>query len=486
MVETVCLVIPPSGFLLDERVFMSLGILRVARALEVRKVPVEVLDLSGVSNYLEVVREHLGNTQVRTFGITATSPQLPSAVKITEVIRRHSKESRIILGGPHVTLVNAAYKRGGARAFSALLEITNIFDVLVAGDGEEAVFRALHPQSPALIDADDPISELFLTKTKMSLLPTPARHLVDVESYHYYIDGERALSLIAQLGCPFSCGFCGGRNSPSFRRIRQRETENIVEEMNELYLTYGVRGFMLYDDELNVNRQMTQLMRRIAERQRELGVRWKLRGFIKAELFTDEQAEVMREAGFSWILTGFESGAPRILENIDKKATRVENSRCVEIAHRNGLKVKALMSIGHPGESLETVKQTEKWLLEVRPDDFDITIITTYPGTPYYDEAVLENGGWVYTCRKNGDRLYQVELPYTCVADYYKGRPGEYRAYVSTDHLSSDDLVRERDRLEYKVRAALDIPFPKTAPTLQYEHSMGQSSLPPSILRRST
>ena len=61
----------------------------------------------------------------------------------------------------------------------------------------------------------------------------------------------------------------------------------------------------------------------------------------------------MSEAGFRWILTGFESGSPRILRNINKRATMQENTRCVEIARRHNLKVKALMSIGHPGESRE-------------------------------------------------------------------------------------------------------------------------------------
>jgi hypothetical protein len=65
-------------------------------------------------------------------------------------------------------------------------------------------------------------------------------------------------------------------------------------------------------------------------------------GVIKAELFTDEQAGAMYAAGFRWILVGFESGSSRILENINNKATRAENTRYVEIAQRHGLKVKAL------------------------------------------------------------------------------------------------------------------------------------------------
>ena len=46
------------------------------------------------------------------------------------------------------------------------------------------------------------------------------------------------------------------------------------------------------------------------------------------------------------------------------------------------------MSIGHPGESQETILDTHRWLLAVKPEDFDVTIVTTYPGTPY--------GFWYY------------------------------------------------------------------------------------------
>ena len=68
-------------------------------------------------------------------------------------------------------------------------------------------------------------------------------------------------------------------------------------------------------------------------------------------------------------------------------ATRDENTRAMDFARNAGLKVKALMSVGHPGESEETIRATHDWLAEVKPEDFDCTVITTYLGTPYYDEA---------------------------------------------------------------------------------------------------
>ncbi len=493
--EKVCIIIPPSPFLLDERVFMPLGPLKVAASLEARGIVVDVLDLSGIRNYSEVILEYAQTRlDVTWFGITATSPQLPATIKIAEALRSaRGDTAKLILGGPHITLVNAALKTGmkagkTLRAERALSHLCGIFDKLVAGDGEDAVFQVFDPASPQLIDADDPKSKLFLTDQRLDELPFPARHLVDVNSYHYSVDGVRALSLIAQLGCPFACGFCGGRSSAMLRKIRKRTSQSVVDEMVHLHTTYGVNGFMLYDDELNVNPQMLELMELIATTQQKLGVEWRLRGFIKSQLFNEDQARTMYQAGFRWILVGFESGSEDILQAINKKATRDENTRCMEIAHRHNLKVKALMSMGHPGETLESIRASRDWLIQVKPADFDMAIITPYPGTPYYDQAVPVPGQdnvWVYTYEKTGARLYQDDVDFAKEAQYYKGDPnGGYHSHVFTDTLSREDLVRERGNLEKEVRAILGIPFNPSAASTVFEHSMGQrGQFPQNILK---
>jgi anaerobic magnesium-protoporphyrin IX monomethyl ester cyclase len=485
--QPICLITPPSIFLLDERVFVSLGILRVAAVLRDAGYPVEHLDLSGVENYEEAVRAHATQSPAYVYGLTATTPQMPAVTRIVETLNRVKPDARLILGGPHITLVNAAYRRELkyatlGRAEKAMRRLEGMFDVLVAGDGEDAVFHAIMPDAPKLIDGDDPASQLFMTDKRYDEMPFPARELVDMSSYHYTIDGFPSVSLIGQLGCPYMCAFCGGRNSAMLRRIRNRTTENILREVGDLHKTYGYTGFMFYDDELNVSRSMVDLMNGIADLQTIYRTEFRLRGFIKSNLFNDEQAEAMRRAGFRWILVGFESGSPRILENIQKKATREQNSKCMEIARRHGLKVKALMSIGHAGESAETIQATKDWLLDERPDDFDCTVITTYPGTPYYDEArETEPGIWTYTA-KNGDRLHAIDVDFNETAEYYKGIPGEYHSYVYTDHLSAAELVRLRDDLENDVRAHLDIPFNAGSPGVRYEASMGL--LPGYMLRQ--
>lgn len=489
----ICLINPPSAFLLDERVFPSLGLLKVAAVLEQDGHDVHVLDLSGIENYLEALEEYISEYTPDIFGITTTTPQLPAVTRVTAHLRKLQPNARLILGGPHVTLLHSAseWERThgvtDGRGHRALAAMKDIYDVLVAGDGELAIRVAVAPDAPKLIDGDDRHGPYFMTDEIYESTPLPARHLVDLDGYRYTIEGHRSTSLIAQLGCPFSCGFCGGRNSKSLRVPRHRSTASIVAELEMLHRTYGYTGFMFYDDELNVNRKrFLSLLSAIERLQGRLGVEFRLRGFVKSELFDREQADAMYRAGFRWMLCGFEAASPRILLNIAKRATRDDNSRAVEAAKGAGLKVKALMSCGHPGETDDSVVAIRDWLVETAVDDFDCTIITPYPGTPYYDEARRQPDGggiWTYTAPATGDRLHALEVDYMVDAQYYKGDPdGGYTSFVYTDHLTPAEIVRLRAWVERDVREVLNIPFNPGRPAQRFEHSMGQG-LPSYILK---
>lgn len=494
MNKKVTLIIPPSPFLLDERVFVSLGVLRVASSLEQMNIRVGVLDLSGINNFLDAVSSYVKDNDNDWIGITCTTPQLPSAVAISKTIKNIKPNAKIVLGGPHVTLTYSAKKleiknnvvNGRAQKAATLLE--QYFDHLVIGDGELISKLLFDKNCSKILDADELNSPFFMRNNDYEQSPWPARHLVDLKSYHYSIEGFPATSLIAQLGCPFKCGFCGGRNSKSLRVIRNRSVDSIIQEIQWLYETYGYTGFMFYDDELNVSKSFVELLNRLCKLQKDLNVEFRFRGFIKAELFNDDQARLMYQAGFRWILSGFESAHPRILKNIDKIATLEDNSNVVALSHKYGLKVKALMSVGHPGETKESILSIRDWLIDQKIDDFDCTIITTYPGTPYYDLAKQNldyENVWTYTHHKTGDKLHTYDLDHTKIADYYKGDPnGGYKSYVFTDFLNSEEIVALRDQVEKEVRKELMIPFNPTGVAIKFEHSMGQG-LPDIIYRES-
>jgi radical SAM superfamily enzyme YgiQ (UPF0313 family) len=465
------LIIPPSPFLLDEKVFMSLGILKIAAVLE-SSYDVNIIDLSGDKDYINTIKKYANDDAL--FGITTTTPQLPNVVEINRVLKQYNK--RVILGGPHVTLINSAYKNEKnknviGRATKSMNQLKNEFDTLVCGDGELAIFKAINGDK--YVDADDIKSDLFLKDEQFDDLPFPARHLIDVNSYKFTINGVRGLSLISQLGCPFNCGFCSGRNSPTFRKIRNRSVDNIIKEIDLLYKTYDVKAFMFYDDELNLNSSIYSLLKELIKYQQQHNVQFLFRGCIKSELFNETQAELMSKAGFKKLLVGFESGSDKILKNINKKATKLENTRCIEIAKKYDIGIKALMSIGHPGESNETIQETYDWLLSTKPDEFDVTIITVIPGSKYYDDSVMiEEGIWKYSI--NGDTLYSVEVDNFTQYEYYKGIPGNYNSFVYTDYITREKLVESRDWLEKSVLEQLNIQKVLNTNSSLYEHSMGQ------------
>jgi hypothetical protein len=115
-------------------------------------------------------------------------------------------------------------------------------------------------------------------------------------------------------------------------------------------------------------------------------------------------------------------------------------------------------------------------LIKNGTDDFDCTVITPYPGTPYYDKSVeIGDNVYKYTVERTGDNLYSKTLDYTTTSNFYKGVPGQnYESYVYTDYLKSNEIVSMRDDLENRVRKTLNIPFNQSTAAILYEHSMGQ------------
>lgn len=480
--QSISIIIPPSSFLLDERVFVNLGALLVAGSLEHKGFPVSLLDLSGSVAMLNEITEHLAaHPATLFFGFSATTAQMPETLLLANQIRKLRPESRLILGGAHATLIHAAWKKQPTgRAQQGMQSLMDVFNVIVAGDGELAIHEAMEHSGESfchIIDADNRKSAYFLPAAQLEALPLPARHLIDLKSYRYTIDGENATSLVGQRGCPFACRFCGGRHTAMLRGMRSRTVNSILHEVEHLFKTYGYKGFMFYDDELNVNPHFEALLRGLTQLQDRLGADFRIRGFVKSELFTSEQARLMYEAGFRWLLPGFESGSPRMLKNMGKTATVTDNSRCVELAKQHGLKVKALMCLGRPGESPESIQESVDWLLRIQPDELDMTVVTIYPGTAYHDNSTpLQNTPdvWVYTAPETGDKLYSKTIDYTKDAYFFKGKSrDEYKAFVYTDYFTTEQLVSARDEAEQQVRAKLGIISPIDAVTKHIEHSMG-------------
>jgi radical SAM superfamily enzyme YgiQ (UPF0313 family) len=118
----------------------------------------------------------------------------------------------------------------------------------------------------------------------------------------------------------------------------------------------------------------------------------------------------MKEAGVIAVAYGIESGSQKILDNMNKRTTVEQNYRAISMTKKAGLQCYADVFIGYPGETPETIAETEELLLKARPTAINLGVMYPLPSTQVYDQAKADGtlvGDWDI----NGTRPW-IKLPW--------------------------------------------------------------------------
>ena len=388
----VALIVPNRPYLINQKALPNLGVLYVSAALKRLGHDVAVLDYADGWKYVDA----------GIYGVSVITPDFPKAVEIMRWLRAQGAE-RVVGGGPHASLMPHELLEAG-------------FDGVGVGDGELTM--------PDLLERDGKIDGWI---KRLDELPHPDRGALDPWSYEFYVGDVRATSLMTSRGCIYGkCAFC----SRYERGVRFHSAEYVAEELREIRAS-GFKAVMIYDDEFFTNPRRDG---RIVKRLGDLGFTW--RAFGRADHLLRNRRVVQEAArnGLAEVLIGVESGSDKVLAAIKKGTTSELNKRAIRLLHSLGVRVKAAFIVGLPGESWETIGETEKFIEETQPEDMDFTILTVYPGSDIW----LNPG------------LYDVEFERAYVQ--YKGRPGEYEAHVRTSKMSKEEILQARAYLERKYK----------------------------------
>ena len=231
--------------------------------------------------------------------------------------------------------------------------------------------------------------------------------------------------LYTSLGCPFNCSFCALKGLFNGKPgIRYRSPQKVMDDIDVLVNDYGIKNIKVLDEcfGLKVD-HVTEICDRIIDRGYDLNI-W---AYASVDTIRPQMLEKMKQAGFTWLSYGIESGSKDILKGVSKARYGEHDIRSVvRMTKDAGINVLGNFMFGLPDDDLESMQATLELAKELNCEYTNFYATMAYPGADLYDEALKNNIPLPKTWR--GYAAFSAEcLP------------------LPTKYLSAEDVLRFRD-----------------------------------------
>jgi anaerobic magnesium-protoporphyrin IX monomethyl ester cyclase len=342
----------------------------------------EILDLPLESQPFEALVERLRGDTYPLVGISALTVQYPGARKVVELIRSASPRSRIVLGGPHPSVLP-----------ERTLEETKA-DFAIIGEGERAIVALADALEGERTLEDVPSlarrghDGVKINPAALPLdpnnIPLPAYDLLDLGPYfdlqfsEYVRAGSRPMQIFTSRGCPYHCTFC---HELFGKKFRARSPESVFEEILLLHHKFGVNEFLIYDDIFNLDlRRAKDIFRLVLKSGLRVG--FSFPNGMRAERMDEELMATMAEAGVHTVTVAVESASQRMQKVIRKHLKLDSVTNFLRLAKSYEVRTQAFFIIGFPEETLAEIHQTIRFARSLRDLDYAFfSFATPYPGT---------------------------------------------------------------------------------------------------------
>jgi radical SAM superfamily enzyme YgiQ (UPF0313 family) len=358
-----------------------IGLALIAAILRKAGYPVKILDANALQLKLEVIAEMVSGADV--VGITAMTPTIGTALSIARHLKQKSPHLKIVMGGPHVTLLP-----------EETLASSPDVDVIVRGEGDVTAIellqaiennRPLNSVAGISYRLDDKIVHTSdrTSMVDMDSLPYPAFHLLPWRKYQPHPPHGMALpfgAMVTSRGCPYRCAYC---SKPVFgSQFRAQSPERVVAEMIYLQNKFGVKEIAFYDDSFTLDKKRVHaITEKIIEK--KLKIAWTCE--TRVNLVDKELLAHMKQAGCYAVAYGIESASPAIIKALQKDITLKQVEAAVRAHKEIGLQVIGYFMLGSPGETPQTIRQTIDFAKKLKVDFAQFSVTTPFPGTELYD-----------------------------------------------------------------------------------------------------
>jgi len=342
----------------------------------------------------EKLREKLQRDKVLTVAITTTLYVIPQPIlEIIEFIRSVDQNTTIIVGGPYIT--NQMVDQDAA-AIQRLFKLVGADIYVDSTEGEYALTQILAAlKSNRSLKGIDNIAFRNNGAYEIGPKSTEANPLEENPVNYKLFPKEdlgEFVSLRTAKSCPFACAFCGFPQRAG--KYKYTAVSTVEKELDALRDLGTITTLTFLDDTFNVPKERFKELLRMMIRNK-YGFKWN--SFFRSDHGDDEAIGLMGEAGCEGVFLGVESGTDVMLHEMNKTARTKDYRRAIPRLKAAGVFTHANLVMGFPGETLDTFRDTFRFIEEVQPDTYRAQLWYADPVTPVWkkkDELGIKGMGF--------------------------------------------------------------------------------------------
>ena len=374
-----------------------------AAVLRSRGLPFQVIDCLGSRWELDELILCLTALHPGLVALRTSTPTFDWDMRVARIIKMVT-DSKVVMFGPHVSLFPEQALRQPFVDAVIVGEPEMTFLDLAQREGFIDCVGVWHKHDDGSIVKNglrDPMDNL-------DALPFPAWDLLP---YHAYDGIELMRNLkpfvtaLTSRGCPYTCTYCPYPVTQG-RKLRVRSPENVVNELEWLVNSLGVKAVLFRDPEFALHRdRVVGICEGILRR--AVNVAWRCE--TRMEDLDEELISLMKKAGCIGINMGIESADEQVLRNVKRKAVPLSQAmKVVRACKERGIEAFCFFVLGLPGETKESALRTIDYAMNLKTAFLQFTVATPYPGTGL--RAWAEGKGFIENESLTGMTGYEVAL----------------------------------------------------------------------------
>ncbi len=314
-----------------------------------------------VPQWLSECADDLAKTPTSLVGFTCMFDQTIASVALAKLVKERAPHMMVALGGYAVRSPTG----------DTVLKAFPWIDAVCTGEGEPTIVPLAQASAGLLKLGDVPNlsyrdgGEIKLSRqvAPIDMNTSPIPNFDDffadlkglAERFAVTVEVER-LPLENSRGCWWGakhhCVFCGIHDDDL--AFRARDSERVLSALEYLSERYGVDAFRFSDYILPYQYYKT-LLPALAQRERKYRLSTEMKANISPERF-----RLMAEAGFTEAQPGIESFSSKVLKDMDKGVTGIQNVHTLLLGKHLGVKVHYNLLYGLPtDEELEYSRMLE-------------------------------------------------------------------------------------------------------------------------------